>query len=113
MPSFKRYTEVYMKLIRDKVAAHLIQEGGHTVFSSHNDYEFTIFLNDKLDEEVNEFKAAPCKEDALQEAADVLEVLTTILALHGYTLKDLLEAKKCKLHENGGFENRYILDNKT
>lgn len=100
------------KLIRDKIAANMLQEDGgcHSLRQVTNDAEYATLLAAKLDEEVAELKAAQTHEQILEEAADVLEVLTSIVGLSRFKHKDLLSAYRTKQHTHGGFENRYLLE---
>lgn len=100
------------KLIRDKIAANILQEDSpqsNSVYQITNDAEHVKLLAAKLDEEVAELKAAKTHEEILEEAADVLEVLTSIVGLSWFKLKDLLRAQHEKHQLCGGFDNRYVL----
>ena len=65
---------------------------------------------DKLREEVAELAAAQTSEAVLEEAADVLEVLTAIAAEHGATLDTIVDIARRKREERGGFDMRLWLD---
>lgn len=119
------------KLIRDKVAANMLQENIHAcgdpecdhsahpcvygldrphhVYQIDTDFEYARELAIKLSEEFRELIGATSPESVLEEAADCLEVLTSIVATNGYSLKDLLRAQHTKKQLRGGFENRYVL----
>lgn len=73
-----------------------------------NEAEYGAALHDKLHEEVAELCAA-APADRLEEAADVLEVLTALLARDGHTLDDIIAAAQRKRGERGGFEKRIWL----
>lgn len=98
------------KLVRDKIP-DIIQQSGrtpHVVKLTEEAYRAA--LSDKLQEEVAEMRAAHTTDTVIQEAADVLEVLIAIAAVHGVTLDTLVEAAQQKRAERGGFERRLWLE---
>ena len=96
------------KLIRDKLAEPL-RSKGYTVWKARSREEHVAALVDKLFEEAYEIARAVSGEgNLLEEAADLIEALLTLLKLHGYTLQDLLDAMEAKRREKGGFEEGFI-----
>ena len=65
---------------------------------------------DKLLEEVAELTAAASRESVLEEAADVLEVLSAIATEHGATLDTISDVARMKREKRGGFAMRLWLD---
>ena len=63
------------------------------------------FLEAKLKEEVNEY----LEDKNLEELADVMEVLFALAHNLGYSEEDLLNKRKEKLEERGGFKEGIIL----
>ncbi|NMB48036.1 nucleoside triphosphate pyrophosphohydrolase [Candidatus Kuenenbacteria bacterium] len=96
----------YDKLVRDKIP-EIIKSKGDTPFTHIADEkEYEEALVRKLQEEVDEFLAKPCAE----EAADILEVLRAICALKNISLDNIEAVRQQKATERGGFEQRIILD---
>ena len=96
------------KLIRDGLV-ELLRSKGYTVWRARSREEHVAALVDKLLEEAYEIaKAVGGDGSLLEEAADLLEALLTLLKLHGYTLRDLLDAMEAKRREKGGFEGGFI-----
>lgn len=61
--------------------------------------EYLVELDNKLLEEVNEYK----ESKSLEEMADVLEVLYAICEARGYVVEDLLIARNEKMERKGAF----------
>lgn len=94
----------YNKLVRDKIP-ELICDAMPIVHVA-DDVEYEAALRRKLQEEMDEFLADPSAE----EAADVLEVMHALCALHGVDLSTLEDVRQKKVNERGGFSGRVILD---
>jgi predicted house-cleaning noncanonical NTP pyrophosphatase (MazG superfamily) len=67
-------------------------------------------LRDKLREEVTELIAARTADAVIEEAADVVEVLTAIVAENGATLDSIIDVARRKRAERGGFDMRLSLN---
>ena len=98
----------YHKLVRDKIPA-LIEAQGET----HNirilsDEEYTRCLEDKLDEEVREYR----EDKNLQELADILEVIYALAENQGYTREELMSEYMRKHEARGGFSEKIFLISK-
>jgi len=61
-------------------------------------------------EEVDELAAAHTTESLLEEAADVLEVLSAIAVERGAALATIVDIARVKRDERGGFDLRLWLD---
>ena len=96
------------KLVRDKIPQILEREGKkfRIVKYVKDKEELLKLLLDKLIEEVYEF----IKNPSIEEAADILEVLESILKIRGYSLKDVLDVKEVKRIERGGFDEGIIVE---
>lgn len=98
------------KLVRDKIP-DLIRASGrtpHVTTLAADAYRAALY--DKLDEEVNELIAARTTDAVIEEAADLVEVLTAIAADRGATLDSILDAAQRKRAERGGFGMRLWLN---
>lgn len=97
------------KLVRDLIPALILAEGRRPVTRVLDEGEYTVALHDKLLEEATELREAR-REDQLEEAADVYEVLTSIARLLG-TDMDAVAAKAAeKRTSRGGFAGRIWLE---
>ena len=98
------------KLVRDKIP-DIIRDSGRTpVVTTLATDAYRTALTDKLREEVAELIAAKDAHAVIEEAADVLEVLTAIAAEHGATLDTIVDIARRKRAERGGFDMRLWLN---
>lgn len=95
--------EKYNKLVRDKIPEILDLKGVVYEQRIATPEEYKTELIKKLVEEAGEFAEA----GAVEELADVLEVLTVLQKLPEYSTVE--EVRKHKSEERGGFEKRIIL----
>ena len=95
----------YNKLVRDKIP-EIIEASNKTceieVVSGDTKYKY---LENKLKEEVNEF----IEDKNLGELADIMEVLYALAEHLGYKEEDLINKRKEKFNERGGFSKGIIL----
>ncbi len=96
----------FNKLVRDGIPAKIERNGEKAFTHIAGDKEYEEALTQKLKEEVDEFLATPCVE----EAADILEVLHAICDLRGVDLSSLEQVRQEKLEKRGGFSQRIILE---
>lgn len=93
----------YNKLVRDKVPQKLDGMGISYEKRVADDAEYRVELIKKLLEEAAEFTEA----GAIEELADVLEVVDALRALPEYA--DVARVQEEKRNTMGGFEKRIIL----
>ncbi|MBM7839086.1 putative house-cleaning noncanonical NTP pyrophosphatase (MazG superfamily) [Alkalihalobacillus xiaoxiensis] len=101
---------IYNKLVRDKVP-EVIQKNGKSYSSrtlSQHEYEEQIRL--KLQEEIAEYLAADTAGQALEELADVLEVIHSLVGIHNSSFHEVETIRKQKSAERGGFKKRVFLE---
>lgn len=96
---------VYNKLVRDKIPQIIERQGKTPTTRILSDDEYTLALEQKLDEEVGEFH----KDKNLEELADILEVVYALAENLGCSQKELLAAYEKKHEARGGFHDRVLL----
>lgn len=101
---------VYNKLVRDKIPDRIRAQGGQPKTHIAGDDEFRRLLRRKLDEEVQEFIAAPTDQAQSEELADVLEVIWALAASLHIRPFELEGLRAEKLASHGGFSERIILE---
>jgi len=95
-----------MKLIRDFVPRIIEESGRRAVYHIVRDRaEHLSRLRDKVVEELQEFTEEPC----LEEAADLYEVLLTLVELHDMDMNDVVATAQDKRKRCGGFRGGAVL----
>ena len=97
------------KLVRDRIPEIIAVEGRDAEVRRLSDEEYDAALLDKLLEEVEELRSAG-REDRLEEAADVYEVLLAIVARLGGDAEALDTAAETKRQARGAFTQRLWLE---
>ncbi|PKR76810.1 phosphoribosyl-ATP pyrophosphohydrolase [Halalkalibacillus sediminis] len=101
----------YNKLIRDKIPEIIDSTGSSFNTRTLNEKEYIQELKKKLNEEVEEYQEAKTSPEALEELADILELLHALSKVHGSSI-DTVEKVRCeKAQEKGAFEKRIFLEN--
>lgn len=96
----------FIKLVRDKVPQLIKQAGKKPIIETvEDDAEFLLYLERKLDEEVQEYHESRDPE----ELADILEVVMTIAETRGIRYCDLMDMTVKKGLKNGRFSSRTLL----
>ncbi|MGP4066138.1 MazG-like family protein [Oceanobacillus sp. M65] len=99
----------YNKLVRDKIP-EIIKDTG-------KDFKTEILSNDryieelkaKLNEEITEYIETTTDTDALEELADVLELMHALAGVHGASFDEIEKVRKEKADKRGGFTDRIFL----
>ncbi|MFU7588269.1 phosphoribosyl-ATP pyrophosphohydrolase [Priestia sp. RMT2NF4] len=99
----------YNKLVRDKIPT-MIEQSGNT-FKSRvlQREEYQNELKEKAKEELQEYIEAQTHQDAIEELADLLEVMQALAAVHGATPEQLEKVREEKAKERGKFDGRIYL----
>ncbi len=100
---------VYNKLIRDRILEIIEADGRSYNARTLAPEEQLTEIKKKLMEEVKEFDETTNKVDALEEMADVLELLHTALKVYGKTFEELDVVRMNKKKMRGGFDKGYYL----
>ena len=97
---------VHNKLIRDNIPEIIRAKGQTLVVSILDDDRYINALNDKLLEEVTEFREDNC----LEELCDILEVAYAIAEAMGYSNCDIENCRDGKNAKNGVFMKKLFLE---
>lgn len=100
---------IYNKLVRDNIPE--IIETNNKKFSMKvlEPIEHEIEIKRKLVEELTEYQEASNNKDAIEELADLLELIYAVLPLHGSSMEELEKVRLAKREKRGGFEKGYFL----
>ena len=90
------------KLVRDRIPEIIKNAGKNPIIKVLSDEKYLIELDKKLDEEIAEYQA----DKSIEEMADVLEVLFAICEARGHSIDELMNVRKSKAEERGGFKDK-------
>jgi predicted house-cleaning noncanonical NTP pyrophosphatase (MazG superfamily) len=105
-----------MKLVRGYVprmyeAGELVNPAPDCTFRPVRDQdELILLLRLKLAEEVGEVLSAPDREALVGELGDLLDVASTLAAMSGIGLDELVDARIAKGRRLGGFVDGWVLE---
>lgn len=94
------------KLVRDLIPNIIKEHGDIPETRILSDEEFKRELDKKLLEEVNEYLI----DQNIEEMADVMEVIYTLLDVHGWSFDDVERVRKEKAQNRGGFREKIFLE---
>lgn len=100
---------VYNKLVRDLIPQVIEKAGSKFTSRTLDPSEHLTEIKKKLYEEVQEFRETITRQDALEELADILELIHAVLPIHEATYEDLEEIRIAKKEKRGGFEEGIYL----
>ena len=97
---------IYNKLVRDRIP-QIIEGSGKTCVTEVLSREAYLHaLNEKLNEELAEYQ----QSKALEELADLLEVMEAVAKARGDTWEELMKVKLEKKQKRGGFDKMLLLE---
>ncbi len=99
----------YNKLVRDKIPQVIASNGKTCRTRILDEAEFLNQLNIKLREETEEYHQASSQAEALEELADMLEVIQSLAVAYGADADKLEAIRAKKAEERGGFGERVFL----
>ena len=99
---------IYNKLVRDKIPVNIDRiKGRQSNWRTMNDDEYIKELNRKLLEESHEF----IEENDIEELADVIEVIESIMKIKNITWEEVKNIQEIKRNKKGGFNDKiYLID---
>lgn len=96
----------YNKLVRDKIPSEIKKQPGRNCsYFIMNDTEYDKVLDEKLTEELNEYKA----DHSIEELADLMEVIAATMKFRNISREELNNAMQKKREKKGGFEEKIFL----
>lgn len=101
----------YNKLVRDKIPEIIRRNGQLCKVKRLDQSEYHSELRKKLKEELNEYLETESNGEAIEELADMLEIIHSLSEIHGRGFKDVEEVRRKKVEERGGFKEKiYLVD---
>ena len=95
----------YNKLVRDLIPNIIEKDGKKYEIEIANKESIQMLLEEKMIEEFNEY----LEDKNLEELADMLEVIFGLAHHLGYSEEELIDKRKSKLAERGGFKEGIVL----
>ncbi|GGJ79152.1 putative house-cleaning noncanonical NTP pyrophosphatase (MazG superfamily) [Anoxybacillus voinovskiensis] len=100
---------VYNKLVRDKIP-QIIEAAGKTfTMRTLSDEEYRHELRKKAFEELEEYVSAKDDVTAIEELADLLEIIHALAECHGATIEQVEAVRAEKAEKRGGFQEKIFL----
>lgn len=100
---------IHNKLVRDRIPDIVAQDGQRARVRRLRDEERLGALQAKLLEEATELFEAADDEAALEELADISEVVLALAKAHGATPAELEDVREHKARERGAFDEGWFL----
>lgn len=101
--------KIYNKLVRDNIPQIINDSGQKCDIKILEDNQYIFRLNEKLYEEIDEYKEA-VGDEIVDELADVMEIIFAIAEHHGISIIDLNKTREEKKNERGGFKEKIFLE---
>ena len=98
-------TIIYNKLIRDKIPEIIEKYGKKAIVEKVDGQELLELLNDKLTEELDEYR----ESGNVEELADLVEVTYGILDYKGISIEEFEEMRLKKNKQRGAFREGLVL----
>jgi predicted house-cleaning noncanonical NTP pyrophosphatase (MazG superfamily) len=100
---------VYNKLVRDQIP-DIIEKTGKKFYTKvlSND-EYITELRKKTYEELEEYMNTDNKDEAVEELADLLEIVHALAESHGSSIEEVEAVRKNKTAKRGGFKEKIFL----
>ena len=100
---------IYNKLVRDAIPEVIEKTGKDFSIRTLKEEEYKTEVKKKLGEELEEYKEAATNEEAVEELADILELLHAAVKIHGSSIEELEKVRQAKAEKRGGFDKRIFL----
>lgn len=100
---------IYNKLVRDRIPEVIESDGKKFSTRILNNEEYIVALKNKSFEELEEYVQAKNDKDAIEELADLLEIIRALAECHGATIETVEKVRQLKAEKRGGFKERILL----
>lgn len=101
----------YNKLVRDLIPQVIEASGKTCTTRILEPSEHLTEIKAKMKEEAQEFHAATTEQEAIEELADILELVHAALQVYGVSFDELEAVRQHKKDKRGGFaEGIYLIE---
>ena len=102
--------KTHNKLVRDKIPQIIESNNEHCKTRILDTAEYIKELNIKLQEELNEYLKSTTDTEAIEELADLEEVLRAVLDAKGVSYDKFEQIRLKKVEKRGAFKDRIYLE---
>jgi predicted house-cleaning noncanonical NTP pyrophosphatase (MazG superfamily) len=100
---------VHNKLVRDRIPEIIESTGKRFSTRTLNNEDYIKELKNKSREELEEYLNAENDKDAIEELADLLEIIHALAECHGASFKEVEKVRQKKAEKRGGFKEKIFL----
>jgi predicted house-cleaning noncanonical NTP pyrophosphatase (MazG superfamily) len=100
---------VHNKLVRDNMQQIILEAGRKPITKILNQEDYINELRKKSNEELQEYLTAETNEEALEELADLLEVIHALAIIHDSSIEEVEKIRVKKAEKRGGFSDKVFL----
>ena len=100
---------IYNKLVRDRIPEVIEKAGKEYSTRILEEDEYESEVKKKLSEELTEYQEAKTSEEAIEELADILELLHAATKIRDFSFEELEKVRKTKAEKRGGFDKCIFL----
>jgi predicted house-cleaning noncanonical NTP pyrophosphatase (MazG superfamily) len=100
---------VYSKLVRDQIPEMIASTGKQYSTRIIENQEYISELRKKSREELEEYMNSDSNEAAIEELADLLEVISSLAKVYGSSFEEVEKVRNEKFMKRGGFDKRILL----
>lgn len=95
----------YNKLVRDRIPDIIEASGKQCVYATLSDEEYLKMLDEKLNEELQEYQ----ESKSMEELADLLEVMMAVAVARGSSFEEIERIRIEKAEKRGAFARKILL----
>ncbi|MCS0543160.1 nucleoside triphosphate pyrophosphohydrolase [Aeromonas veronii] len=100
---------IHNKLVRDKIPEIIENTGKKFTTKVLSNQDYLKELRKKSYEELEEYMNATDKENAIEELADILEIIHALAIAHGSSITEVEAIREEKEQKRGGFQEKIFL----
>ncbi|SMQ78398.1 Predicted house-cleaning noncanonical NTP pyrophosphatase, all-alpha NTP-PPase (MazG) superfamily [Bacillus sp. OV166] len=100
---------VHNKLVRDRIPEIIESTGKKFSAKTLDNGEYIKELKNKSKEELEEYLNAATDKDAIEELADLLEIIHALAECHGSSFEEVEKVRQKKAEKRGGFKEKIFL----
>ncbi|RNA66924.1 nucleoside triphosphate pyrophosphohydrolase [Alteribacter keqinensis] len=100
---------VYNKLVRDRIPEVIAHTGKKAVWETLTDEQYLSCAKEKMKEELGEYLASKNDDEAVEELADLLELIYCLAEQHNSTVDQLEVVRREKAEKRGSFKEKVFL----